>query len=39
MEIKNQLIQSLFAPDVTIDGQMAVSVGFQVSAVGATFTP
>jgi hypothetical protein len=40
MEIENNsLIQSLFAPDVTIDGQMALSVGFGVTAVGATFTP
>ena len=35
----NSLIQALFAPDVTIDGQMALSVGFGVTAVGATFTP
>jgi hypothetical protein len=35
----NSLTQALFAPDVTIDGQMAVSAGFAVTAVGATFTP
>jgi hypothetical protein len=35
----NTLIQSLFQPDVTIDGQMALSAGFAVTAVGATFTP
>ena len=40
MEIENNsLIQALFQPDVTIDGQMALSVGFAVTAVGATFTP
>ncbi len=39
MEIKsNSLISALFAPDVTIDGQMGLSVGVKVTAVGATFT-
>jgi hypothetical protein len=37
-EIKtNSLIQSLLAPDVTIDGQDALSLGLKVSAVGASF--
>jgi hypothetical protein len=35
----NSLIQSLLAPDVTIDGQSALSVGIGFSAVAATFTP
>lgn len=35
----NTLIKSLFAPDVTIEGQTALSVGFAVTAVKATFTP
>jgi hypothetical protein len=34
----NSLIRALFMPDVTVDGQMALSVGFGVTAVGATFT-
>jgi len=39
MEIQNNtLIQSLLAPDVTIDGQMALSIGIKATAVGATFT-
>jgi hypothetical protein len=39
-ELKNNaLIMNLFAPDVTIDGQMGLSVGFAFTAVGATFTP
>ena len=38
-EIKaNSLIVSLFAPDVTIGGMPALSVGVTVTAVGATFT-
>jgi len=37
-EIKtNSLIQSLLAPDVTIDGQDALSLGISVGAVKATF--
>lgn len=37
-EIKNNtLIQSLLAPDVTIDGKMALSLGIKASAVKATF--
>ena len=36
-EIKtNSLIQSLLAPDVTIDGQEALSLGIRVTTVGAT---
>jgi len=35
----NSLIQSLLAPDVTIDGQQAVSVGIGFTAVSGTFTP
>ena len=38
-EIKgNSLIQSLLAPDVTIDGKMALSLGIKVEAVHATYT-
>jgi hypothetical protein len=33
----NTLIQSLLAPDVTIDGKMALSLGVKATAVGATF--
>jgi hypothetical protein len=33
------LIKSLLAPDVLIDGQPALSVGFVVTAVKAAFTP
>ena len=37
-EIKgNTLIQSLLAPDVTIDGKMALSLGVKMTAVGAQF--
>jgi hypothetical protein len=37
-EIKNNsLIQSLLAPDVTIDGQDALSLGLRVAAVAAVF--
>jgi hypothetical protein len=37
-EIKgNSLIQSLLAPDVTIDGVMALSLGIKVEATKATF--
>ncbi|MBV8758039.1 MAG: hypothetical protein JO257_12205 [Deltaproteobacteria bacterium] len=35
----NSLIMALFAPDVTVEGQQALSVGFAVTAVDATFTP
>ncbi|HUJ59590.1 MAG TPA: hypothetical protein VLX92_13885 [Kofleriaceae bacterium] len=35
----NQLIQALFAPDVTVEGQKALSFGVQVTAVGAVYTP
>jgi len=35
----NSLIMSLLAPDVTINGKMALSLGIQVTAVGATYTP
>lgn len=35
----NSLIHSLFASDVTVEGQAALSVGFAVTGVGATFTP
>jgi hypothetical protein len=35
----NSIVQSMFAPDVTIDGQTALSVGFAVTGVKATFTP
>lgn len=39
-EIKNNsLIGALFAPDVTVENQSAISVGFAVNAVDATFTP
>ena len=37
-EIKgNSLIQSLLAPDVTIDGKMALSLGIKATTVHATF--
>lgn len=37
-EIKgNSLIQSLLAPDVTIDGKMALSLGIKIEATKATF--
>lgn len=37
-EIKgNSLIQSLLAPDVTVDGKMALSLGIKVEATKATF--
>jgi hypothetical protein len=35
----NSLIMSLLAPDVTINGKMALSLGINVTTVGATFTP
>ncbi|HWO22063.1 MAG TPA: hypothetical protein VNO30_25045 [Kofleriaceae bacterium] len=35
----NSLIKSLLAPDMLIEGQAALSVGFAVTAVKATFTP
>ncbi len=34
----NQLIRSLLAPDVTIDGNMALSLGIKATAVKATYT-
>ena len=38
-EVKsNSLIMSLLAPDVTIDGKMALSLGIKVAAEKATFT-
>lgn len=38
-EIKNNsLIQSLLAPDVTIDGKMALSLGIKTTETSATFT-
>jgi hypothetical protein len=38
-EIKNNsLIVSLLAPDVTIDGKMALSLGVKATAVKATYT-
>jgi len=39
MEIStNSLIESLLAPDVTINGTPALSLGIKVTTVGATFT-
>lgn len=35
----NSLMMSLFAPDVTINNQSAISVGFAATAVDAIFTP
>ncbi len=35
----NSLIQSLLAPDVTINGVNALSLGLRIDAVAATFTP
>ena len=35
----NTLIRSLLMPDVTVEGQNALSFGFGVTAVKATFTP
>ena len=35
---ENQLIQSLLAPDVNINGTMALSLGVKITAVGGTFT-
>jgi hypothetical protein len=35
----NNLIKSLLAPDVTIDGVMALSLGISVTAVKGEFTP
>ena len=34
----NSLIVSLLAPDVTIDGKMALSLGIKASATKGTFT-
>jgi hypothetical protein len=37
-ELKNSpLLQSLFVPDVMVDGQPAMSFGFSATAVKATF--
>jgi hypothetical protein len=37
-EVKNNtLFQSLFAPDVTLEGQPAISIGLQITGVGAKF--
>jgi hypothetical protein len=37
-EVKgNSLFQSLFAPDVTLEGQQAISIGLQITGVGAKF--
>ena len=37
-EVKNNgLLQSLFAPDVTLEGQQALSIGVSISTVGAKF--
>ena len=39
-EVKNNnLIRSLLTPDVTIDGEMALSFGIKVTAVAGVFTP
>jgi hypothetical protein len=39
-EIRNNtLIQALLAPDVNVEGQAALSVGFAITAVKGTFTP
>jgi len=39
-EVKNNsLIMALFAPDVTVENQSALSVGFAFTAVDAAFTP
>lgn len=35
----NSLIESLLTPDIMIDGQQALSFGFNLTAVGAEFTP
>jgi hypothetical protein len=35
----NSLIHALFDSDVTVEGQAALSVGFAVTGVGATYTP
>ncbi len=35
----NSLLQSLLAPDVTVEGQMALSLGIGFTAVPGTFTP
>jgi hypothetical protein len=35
----NSLIQSLIAPDITVGGQQALSLGIGFTAVPATFTP
>jgi hypothetical protein len=35
----NSLIESLLAPDVTIEGKMALSLGVKIVGVGAMFTP
>jgi len=33
------LLKSLLAPDVTVEGQMALSLGIGFTAVPGTFTP
>lgn len=35
----NSLIMALFQPDVMVEGQMALSAGFAITGVGATYTP
>ena len=35
----NLIVQNLLAPDVTLEGQMCVSLGFGFTAVPGTFTP
>jgi len=35
----NSLVQSLFAPDITLEGQMCLSLGVGFTAVPGTFTP
>lgn len=36
---QSSLVMSLFQPDVTVEGQPAMSLGVAFSAVGATYTP
>ncbi len=36
--MSNSLIMSLLAPDVTINGKMALSLGIKATAIGATYT-
>jgi hypothetical protein len=35
----NSLIKSLFAPDLTVEGQAALSAGFAITAIKAAFAP